>query len=150
MVFSLLLVGVILFNHSDVDFQVKVGDRIAQLILERIAIADVEEITEGELPTTSVEEGGGDLCWNSIKTNGVTRYLILSSSLFSCLLATCLFFVLLVSVRGEGGFGSTGVSNGISSAAAAAAGSSASSATSSPNKRKAPSSSAEIPSESNN
>ncbi|KAJ6333882.1 hypothetical protein OIU78_010899 [Salix suchowensis] len=26
-------VGVILFNHSDLDFEVKVGDRIAQLIL---------------------------------------------------------------------------------------------------------------------
>ncbi|TXG66645.1 hypothetical protein EZV62_007920 [Acer yangbiense] len=30
------LVGVIMFNHSDVDFEVKVGDRIAQLIIERI------------------------------------------------------------------------------------------------------------------
>lgn len=46
-------VGVILFNHSDVDFHVKAGDRIAQLILEKIAIADVEEV-DGELPTTSV------------------------------------------------------------------------------------------------
>lgn len=43
----------ILFNHSDSDFQVKVGDRVAQLILERIAIADVEEV-EGELTLTSV------------------------------------------------------------------------------------------------
>ena len=46
-------VGVILFNHSDSDFHVKVGDRVAQLILERIAIADVEEV-EGELEVTSV------------------------------------------------------------------------------------------------
>ncbi|GMH22870.1 hypothetical protein Nepgr_024713 [Nepenthes gracilis] len=29
-------VGVILFNHLDVDFAVKVGDRIAQLIIEKI------------------------------------------------------------------------------------------------------------------
>jgi dUTP pyrophosphatase len=47
-------VGVILFNHSDADFQVKVGDRVAQLILERIAIAEVEEV-EGDLELTSVD-----------------------------------------------------------------------------------------------
>ena len=29
-------VGVVLFNHSDVDFKVKQGDKIAQLILEKI------------------------------------------------------------------------------------------------------------------
>jgi dUTP pyrophosphatase len=34
-------VGVILFNHGDADFAVKAGDRIAQLVLERIAVADV-------------------------------------------------------------------------------------------------------------
>jgi len=50
-------VGVILFNHSDSDFSVKVGDRVAQLILEKIAIVDVEE-TEGELPATVRGEGG--------------------------------------------------------------------------------------------
>jgi dUTPase len=37
-------VGVILFNHGDADFQIKVGDRVAQLILERIAIAEVQEV----------------------------------------------------------------------------------------------------------
>lgn len=50
-------VGVILFNHSDVDFTVKAGDRVAQLILERIAIADVEEV-QGELPSTSESTTG--------------------------------------------------------------------------------------------
>ena len=39
-------VGVILFNHSETDFQVKEGDRIAQLILEKIVTADVEEVEE--------------------------------------------------------------------------------------------------------
>uniref|UniRef100_A0A7S1X4P8 Deoxyuridine 5'-triphosphate nucleotidohydrolase n=1 Tax=Tetraselmis chuii TaxID=63592 RepID=A0A7S1X4P8_9CHLO len=57
-------VNVILFNHSDVDFQVKIGDRVAQLILERICTPEVEEVTD--LDST---------------------------------------------VRGTGGFGSTGVSN---------------------------------------
>ena len=37
-------VGVVLFNHSDVDFQVKQGDRIAQLILERIMTPEVVEV----------------------------------------------------------------------------------------------------------
>lgn len=37
-------VGVILFNHSDVDFEVKIGDRIAQLIIEKIIVPDVEEV----------------------------------------------------------------------------------------------------------
>ncbi|KAH6785585.1 hypothetical protein C2S51_038040 [Perilla frutescens var. frutescens] len=36
-------VGVILFNHSDVDFQVKAGDRIAQLIIEKIVTPEVTE-----------------------------------------------------------------------------------------------------------
>ena len=39
-------VGVVLFNHSDQDFQVTRGDRIAQLILERISMATVEETDE--------------------------------------------------------------------------------------------------------
>jgi len=50
-------VGVILFNHSDVDFIVKKGDRIAQLILERIIPdAIVEEVIE--LSATKRGEGG--------------------------------------------------------------------------------------------
>jgi dUTP pyrophosphatase len=48
-------VGVILFNHSDQDFPVKSGDRIAQLILERIAIADVEEVND----LSETERGAG-------------------------------------------------------------------------------------------
>ncbi|KAL8473073.1 hypothetical protein ACS0TY_030059 [Phlomoides rotata] len=36
-------VGVILFNHSDVDFEVKHGDRIAQLIIEIILTPEVTE-----------------------------------------------------------------------------------------------------------
>lgn len=43
-------VGVLLFNHGSADFVVNVGDRIAQLILERIATPDVRE--ESELDDT--------------------------------------------------------------------------------------------------
>lgn len=49
-------VGVILFNHSDVDFEVKVGDRIAQLILEKIVTPEVMEVEH--LDSTARGEGG--------------------------------------------------------------------------------------------
>ncbi|OQS01474.1 deoxyuridine 5'-triphosphate nucleotidohydrolase [Achlya hypogyna] len=50
-------VGVVIFNHANEDFQVKAGDRIAQLILERIiAQADVVEVDE--LSETARGEGG--------------------------------------------------------------------------------------------
>ncbi|KAJ6395360.1 hypothetical protein OIU77_020593 [Salix suchowensis] len=39
-------IGVILFNHSDVDFEIKVGDRIAQLIVEKIVTPDVMEVED--------------------------------------------------------------------------------------------------------
>ena len=38
--------GVVLFNHADVDFHVSPGDRIAQLIVERIARPEVREETD--------------------------------------------------------------------------------------------------------
>jgi len=37
-------VGVILFNHGDEDFQIAEGDRIAQLICEKIAYPDIVEV----------------------------------------------------------------------------------------------------------
>ena len=39
-------VGVILFNHAETEFTVKAGDRIAQLILERIVTPEVVEVRE--------------------------------------------------------------------------------------------------------
>ncbi|KAL0847321.1 hypothetical protein Bca101_020567 [Brassica carinata] len=49
-------VGVILFNHSDVDFEVKVGDRIAQMIIEKIVTPQVMEVED--LDATVRGEGG--------------------------------------------------------------------------------------------
>ncbi|XP_010426147.1 PREDICTED: deoxyuridine 5'-triphosphate nucleotidohydrolase [Camelina sativa] len=49
-------VGVILFNHSDVEFEVKLGDRIAQLIIEKIVTPDVVEVED--LDDTVRGEGG--------------------------------------------------------------------------------------------
>ena len=48
-------VGVVLINHSYEHFYVKVGDRIAQLILEKCSMFPVEEITEH----TATERGAG-------------------------------------------------------------------------------------------
>lgn len=49
-------VSVILFNHSDVDFTIKAGDRIAQLILERISTPEILEVED--LDATLRGEGG--------------------------------------------------------------------------------------------
>ncbi|XP_008220787.1 PREDICTED: deoxyuridine 5'-triphosphate nucleotidohydrolase [Prunus mume] len=49
-------VGVILFNHSDVDFEIKEGDRIAQLIIEKIITPDVVEVED--LDSTARGAGG--------------------------------------------------------------------------------------------
>lgn len=39
-------VGVILFNHSDTEFEIKAGDRIAQLIIEKIVTPQVTEVDD--------------------------------------------------------------------------------------------------------
>ncbi|KAM3961198.1 deoxyuridine triphosphatase [Aphomia sociella] len=49
-------IGVILFNHSDEDFIVKKGDRIAQLICEKIYYPNVVEVKD--LTETKRGEGG--------------------------------------------------------------------------------------------
>lgn len=51
-------VGVILFIHSDVEFQVKVGDRIAQLIVEKIMTPDVTEVDDSDDPVSCVSGFG--------------------------------------------------------------------------------------------
>lgn len=49
-------VGVVMFNFSKTDYQVHQGDRIAQLILERIAVPPVVEVNE--LDNTTRGTGG--------------------------------------------------------------------------------------------
>uniref|UniRef100_A0A7S3PX71 Deoxyuridine 5'-triphosphate nucleotidohydrolase n=1 Tax=Chaetoceros debilis TaxID=122233 RepID=A0A7S3PX71_9STRA len=39
-------VGVVLFNFGDKDFVVKKGDRVAQLVLEKISMVDAVEVEE--------------------------------------------------------------------------------------------------------
>ena len=58
-------VGVVLFNHGDQDFEVKMGDRIAQLILEKIDTPPVQEVQDldntvrgsGGFSSTGVKSG---------------------------------------------------------------------------------------------
>ncbi|XP_026317246.1 deoxyuridine 5'-triphosphate nucleotidohydrolase [Hyposmocoma kahamanoa] len=49
-------VGVVLFNHSNQEFTVKKGDRIAQLICEKIYYPDLLEVAD--LSETKRAEGG--------------------------------------------------------------------------------------------
>lgn len=49
-------VKVLLFNHGETGFEVKEGDRVAQLVLERIYTPEVEEVEELE---ESVRGAGG-------------------------------------------------------------------------------------------
>ncbi|KAK7496912.1 hypothetical protein BaRGS_00011892 [Batillaria attramentaria] len=49
-------VGVVMFNFSDTDFHIKQGDRIAQLICERIYLPSLEECQT--LDATERGEGG--------------------------------------------------------------------------------------------
>ncbi|CUM67846.1 uncharacterized protein PRCAT00005555001 [Priceomyces carsonii] len=51
-------VKIVLFNHSEKDFNISKGDRIAQLVLERIVNAEIQEITADELQQTERGEGG--------------------------------------------------------------------------------------------
>lgn len=49
-------VFVLLFNHAEKDYQVSIGDRVAQLVLERIA---TPEVTEVESMEATVRGAGG-------------------------------------------------------------------------------------------
>jgi len=59
-------VGVILFNHGEEDFVVQKGDRVAQLILERIVTPDVVECEELE----DTERGAGGFGSTGVTTAG--------------------------------------------------------------------------------
>ena len=49
-------IGAIMINHSDYDYVIRRGDRIAQLVIAKVEMAELEEVDE--LPE-SVRSGGG-------------------------------------------------------------------------------------------
>ena len=49
-------VGVMLFNHGKDEIKIKAGERVAQMIIERIEFPEVKEVKE--LPETNRGEGG--------------------------------------------------------------------------------------------
>ncbi|VAH95862.1 unnamed protein product [Triticum turgidum subsp. durum] len=53
-------VGVVLFNHSEVDFAVKPGDRVAQMIIQVITTPEIAEVED--LDATVRGEGGPSEC----------------------------------------------------------------------------------------
>ncbi|BAF12776.1 Os03g0669100 [Oryza sativa Japonica Group] len=56
-------VGVILFNHSDTDFAVKPGDRIAQMIIEVIVTPEVAEVEDLDATVVSSRKLG-EFIWS--------------------------------------------------------------------------------------
>lgn len=60
-------VKVLLFNHAETDFGIKEGDRVAQLIIERIYTPEVVEVQELE---ESVRGAGGFGSTGGFATNG--------------------------------------------------------------------------------
>lgn len=59
-------IGVVLFNLSDVDFNVTRGDRIAQLLLEKIITPEVVEVEE----LIETERGDGGFGSTGVNTVG--------------------------------------------------------------------------------
>lgn len=62
-------IGVVLVNHSYDNFTVRVGDRIAQLIVEKISLLEVEEIEE----LSATERGEGGFGSTGMKSAGSPR-----------------------------------------------------------------------------
>lgn len=52
------VIKVLLINSKDEDFKVSVGDRIAQMVCERIFTDSFVEVSESDLTDTSRGEGG--------------------------------------------------------------------------------------------
>lgn len=66
-------IGVILFNHSDVPFNIAEGDRIAQLIFEKIEIPTFIEVDDvNKVETTKRGSGGFGSTGVSFTSTGFT------------------------------------------------------------------------------
>jgi len=63
------IIGILLFNHSPEAFKIHCGDRVAQLICEKICLPDLEEVSS--LEKTDRGEGG-------FGSTGIGEYTFLS------------------------------------------------------------------------
>lgn len=52
-------IKVILYNHSDMPFMINIGDRIAQLIFERIYTPEFEEVFDSNHLSTTIRDQNG-------------------------------------------------------------------------------------------
>ena len=62
-------VKILLINHSDIKFDIKKGDRIAQLILEKISLAELNKVSELD-ETQRGKEGFGSTSVSEDKEKG--------------------------------------------------------------------------------
>jgi dUTP pyrophosphatase len=60
----------LLFNFSDQEFEVKYGDRVAQLIIEKISMLEIQEVED--LDATERGEGGFGSTGVCLKENNGT------------------------------------------------------------------------------
>jgi len=51
-------VGIVMFNHGETELVIEKKDRVAQLIIERISMAEFKEVSFSELETTERGDGG--------------------------------------------------------------------------------------------
>ena len=65
-------IGVVLFNHSAVDFPVQVGDRIAQLILEKIKTPAVQKV----IVLSATDRGSGGFGSTGLQSSGSSSSVI--------------------------------------------------------------------------
>ena len=65
-------IGVVLFNHSAVDFLVQVGDRIAQLILETIKTPAVQKV----IALSAIDRCSGGLGSTGLQSSGSSNSVI--------------------------------------------------------------------------
>ena len=65
-------IGVVLFNHSAVDFPVRVGDRIAQLILEKIKTPAVQRV----IVLSATDRGSGGFGSMGVQSSGWSNSMI--------------------------------------------------------------------------
>ena len=70
-------IGIVLFNHGDWDFQVRGGDRIAQLILEQIVdkpVIEVQELTQTQQGDKGFGLTGSQQINTISRRNGNNKY----------------------------------------------------------------------------